>query len=134
MQYLPCMGETTTKISNLKTSSVWLDGQPTLHAIDEATRYSQAVFLPSQNEVVIMEKLSELWIKVFGPRRHAGIVERHHEILRSSYHRIRDQPVADVTCVSADIMLSELSASVHARKTLTVSHHMKQCVAEHHQH
>eukprot|EP00971_Amphidinium_carterae_P274528 5447616-Amphidinium_carterae.3 len=33
---------------------LWLDVQPTLHVIDEATRYSQAAFLPSQNEVVMM--------------------------------------------------------------------------------
>eukprot|EP00971_Amphidinium_carterae_P096897 1918143-Amphidinium_carterae.1 len=115
---------------------VWLDGQPTLHVIDKDTRYSQAVFLPSQNDVVMMEKLSEIWIKVFGPTKTLisdqeagiksenagiilsrwGIVERHHEILRSAYHKIPDQTVTEGTGVSADIMLSE---AVHGHNILT---------------
>eukprot|EP00971_Amphidinium_carterae_P153066 3034203-Amphidinium_carterae.1 len=122
---------------------MWPDGQPTVHVTDEATRYSQAVCSPStsQNKVVVMETLSEIWSKVKPDAagiksensgiilsrwavqrvlllegRHAGIVERHHEIIRSLYRKIWDQMVAEGTGVSAGIMLSE---AVHAHNILT---------------
>eukprot|EP00971_Amphidinium_carterae_P338223 6475465-Amphidinium_carterae.1 len=92
---------------------VWLEGQPILHVIDEATRYSPAVFLPNQNDVVMQDII--ILLSRWGVQRvllpegqHGGIVERRNEILgRSAYHKIRDQTVVEGTGVLADILLSE---------------------------
>ena len=133
----------------VQTDILFLDGQPTLHIIDEATRYSQARFLTNMNEETVMDALSELWVRTFGPMetlvsdqeaglkgdycattlsrwgtqrlllpegRHAAIVERHHAVLRSTYHKIRDQASEDGIKVTADVMLAE---AVFAHNVLT---------------
>ena len=133
----------------VQTDILFLDGQPTLHIIDEATRYSQARFLANMNKETVMDALSDLWVRTFGPMetlvsdqeaglkgdycattlsrwgtqrlllpegRHAEIVERHHAVLRSTYHKIRDQANEDGIKVIADVMLAE---AVFAHNVLT---------------
>ena len=136
----------------VQTDILFLDGQPTLHIIDEATRYSQARFLANMNEETVTDALSDLWVRTFGPMetlvsdqeaglkgdycattpsrwgtqrlllpegrhgRHAAIVERHHAVLRSTYHKIRYQANEDGIKVTADVMLAE---AVFAHNVLT---------------
>eukprot|EP00971_Amphidinium_carterae_P167576 3320479-Amphidinium_carterae.1 len=75
------------------------------------------------NDVVMMEKLLEMWIKVFGPMRtlishmisdqEAGIKSENAGIILSR----QDRTVTEGTGVSADIMLSE---AVHAHNIPTI--------------
>eukprot|EP00971_Amphidinium_carterae_P281276 5584632-Amphidinium_carterae.2 len=128
---------------------LWIDGQPVLHLIDVATRFSQAQFLSEMNDTTVLEAIASLWIRIFGPMaslisdqeaglrsdhagtvmarwgtqrkllpegRHASIVERHHALMRSTYHKIRDQLQVDGLAVSGTMMLAE---AVHAHNVIT---------------
>eukprot|EP00971_Amphidinium_carterae_P097471 1928904-Amphidinium_carterae.2 len=130
---------------------LWIDGQPTLHLVDEATRFCQARFLNKLTDEEVMEALAEIWLRTFGAMkvmtsdqesgiksdyagitlsrwgvqrvllpegRHAGIVERHHALLRNTYHHIRDQLHGEGSSASAAMILAE---TVHAHNVLVTT-------------
>eukprot|EP00971_Amphidinium_carterae_P009692 191155-Amphidinium_carterae.3 len=128
---------------------LWLDSVPTLHLIDEATKYSQARFLENVSEETIMDNISDLWVRIFGAMKvlvcdqegglrgdhpgvvlnrwgtqsvllpegaHGAIVERHHAVIRNTYHKLRDQVRQDGLAISPQMLLNE---TIHSHNVLT---------------
>ena len=123
-----------------------------LHALDECTRWSSAVTIPSKRTADVLSALISSWFRLFGPPTvliadhegallseesavmmerwgtsfrpkpvgsHANMVERHHSLIRDTFHKIKSQAQSEGLTLSDEDILAE---TVYAKNAMIVVH------------